>query len=252
MPAPTVAAYQETASWSASGAQTIPSVSWSAGDLVVVVSLLANGASGSVADPTATGLTFAQVTGSPVGSGSGQGVAQMWTATAAGNGSSTIGSMTNPVQWGGCCWVFSGHGGAGTPATGADTAKTVSLTRAANNSLVCGGVTDWEAATVGSLTPAGATARQVSQEGSYQSVYAGDWPDQGSAGPASYGFSGGGGTTGPYSKIFVEIKGIAGGSTSGPNYAGSAADLGGGSGSWSNVANAQGGDDATYATWAVP
>jgi hypothetical protein len=42
------------------------------------------------------------------------------------------------------------------------------------------------------------------------------------------------------------------GSTSGPNYAGSAADIGGGTGSWSNPSYATGTDNATYATWAVP
>lgn len=42
------------------------------------------------------------------------------------------------------------------------------------------------------------------------------------------------------------------GSLSGPNNAGAAADLGGGAGSWSGTVNAQGGDDGTYATWAVP
>ncbi len=50
----------------------------------------------------------------------------------------------------------------------------------------------------------------------------------------------------------VTVTTGGGGETSGPNYAGSAADLGGGSGSWVNVANAQGSDNGTYATWAVP
>jgi len=36
------------------------------------------------------------------------------------------------------------------------------------------------------------------------------------------------------------------------NYAGAAAGLGGGSGSWSNTGNADGAPDAVYATWAVP
>jgi hypothetical protein len=42
------------------------------------------------------------------------------------------------------------------------------------------------------------------------------------------------------------------GSTSGPNYAGTGADLGSGSGSWANPTYAQGADDSQYATWAVP
>jgi hypothetical protein len=41
------------------------------------------------------------------------------------------------------------------------------------------------------------------------------------------------------------------GSLSGPSYAASAADLGGGTGSWSSTANADGAPDGSYATWAV-
>lgn len=39
---------------------------------------------------------------------------------------------------------------------------------------------------------------------------------------------------------------------SGPNYAGSAADLGGGSGSWANAGNADNAPDSTWATWTAP
>lgn len=40
--------------------------------------------------------------------------------------------------------------------------------------------------------------------------------------------------------------------SSGPNYAGAASDLGGGSGSWTSPTNADGAPDSTYASWAVP
>ena len=39
---------------------------------------------------------------------------------------------------------------------------------------------------------------------------------------------------------------------SGPNYAGTASDMGGGSGSWTNPTNAQGAADTTYAVWTSP
>lgn len=39
---------------------------------------------------------------------------------------------------------------------------------------------------------------------------------------------------------------------SGPNFAGSASVLAGGSGSWANPSNATGGDDGTYTVWTVP
>jgi hypothetical protein len=41
-------------------------------------------------------------------------------------------------------------------------------------------------------------------------------------------------------------------STSGPDYATAAADLGGGSGSWVNTGNADGTPDSSYATWTAP
>jgi hypothetical protein len=41
------------------------------------------------------------------------------------------------------------------------------------------------------------------------------------------------------------------GSLSGPAYASTAADLGGGTGSWSNTGNADGAPDGSYATWSV-
>jgi hypothetical protein len=51
----------------------------------------------------------------------------------------------------------------------------------------------------------------------------------------------------------VTVWAQAGGALdSGPNYAGAASDLGGGSGSWTNPTNAQGAADTTYAVWTSP
>lgn len=49
----------------------------------------------------------------------------------------------------------------------------------------------------------------------------------------------------------VEVN-VAAGTNSGPNYAGAAADMGGGSGSWSNLTNADGAPDGATADWTAP
>lgn len=51
--------------------------------------------------------------------------------------------------------------------------------------------------------------------------------------------------------IMVLVREGTGGTNTSPAYAGAAADLGGGTGSWTSPANADGAPDSTYATWAV-
>lgn len=55
-----------------------------------------------------------------------------------------------------------------------------------------------------------------------------------------------------YAAIVTVWAPAGGAADSGPNYAGAASDLGGGSGSWTNPTNAQGAADSTYATWTSP
>ena len=50
----------------------------------------------------------------------------------------------------------------------------------------------------------------------------------------------------------VALEVFSGVSSSGPNYAGAASDLGGGAGSWANTGNADGSPDSAYATWTAP
>jgi hypothetical protein len=52
--------------------------------------------------------------------------------------------------------------------------------------------------------------------------------------------------------IIAAYSYITAGTDSGPNAAGSAADLGGGQGSWTNTSNATGATNASYATWTAP
>ena len=52
--------------------------------------------------------------------------------------------------------------------------------------------------------------------------------------------------------IMALLKETSGGTDSGPNYATSAADLGGGPGSWVNPGNADNAPDSSYAVWTPP
>jgi hypothetical protein len=69
------------------------------------------------------------------------------------------------------------------------------------------------------------------------------------AGTATYGYS-----TSHLGQIAAAeiIAAAVTGQDSGPNYAGAASDLGGGSGSWTNPTNADGAPDTTYAVWTAP
>lgn len=52
--------------------------------------------------------------------------------------------------------------------------------------------------------------------------------------------------------ITVAFQLAASGSSSGPNYAGAGSALGGGTGTWVNISNAEGAPDAAVATWTAP
>ena len=55
-----------------------------------------------------------------------------------------------------------------------------------------------------------------------------------------------------YTATYTSLYGGPEAPVSGPNYAGAAADLGGGSGSWVNPGNADGPPDGSVATWTAP
>jgi hypothetical protein len=122
-------------------------------------------------------------------------------------------------------------------------------------------VIDWATAAATAASPTatshnastpGPTASPVAvQQSPNYTYYVAELDDQTSAGAVSYGITGSG--TGPFTIIAIETKASAGGAAdSGPNYAGTAADMGGGSGSWTNPTNAQGAADTTYAVWTSP
>jgi len=205
VPAPTLIQYAET-TWTGTGAKNITGVAWNAGDLIVVIAGTEVGTSAAAA-PTNANLSFAP--GTAIGADSTHCWANTWTATAASSQTAqTIANAGILNEWGMAVWVFRGSGGAGVRATDVTTALTVSLARGGANSLVVFGGFDFNAvATTGySFTPTVAHDRQHLQDGSFYSIYVADFGDQGGAGTTSYGIAGV--TTGTFSKIALEIKGL--------------------------------------------
>jgi hypothetical protein len=198
---PWLIAYAETA-WNTAGSKSTGSVTWQAGDLVVVLGACESTGS-TIATPTFAGGTLAA--GGAVGSGS-QCQANSWTCTPASGGSGAVSSTgASALHYGLAVWVFRYHGGAGARAGVADTTLAVSLTRQQPHSRVVQIIGDYNATAVaGAWTPAVLNSRQAAVDGTLYAYYVADWDDQGSAGATSYGRTA---TSGTWSKIALEIIG---------------------------------------------
>lgn len=209
---PTLTVSQST--WNATTTPRTATASWGAGDLVIVLGLMGdNSTNCQLLTPTATGLTFAGIDPDPNGSGTGTNCwAGSWSATAAsaGSGSISVARNSNNTDFGFVVVVASGHGGLGAHVKAEDTALTTSLTLAGPDSAVLFAAGDWGAgATTGhAYTPTGATDQVATLVTGIYTVYCATWTGQ-AAGTRSYGLSGI--TSGPYSKLLVEIKGTGGG-----------------------------------------
>ena len=260
MTAPTLVAFGELQSSGVSPftITTPSSVSWSTGD-VVYVFVGSEGFGETIAAPTTTGsgLSLAQQqlhSGSSTDANAG-----CWGAVATANSSGTFSSTL--TRSGATLAVFiavfvhRGSAGIGQSAISTGSSLTVNLTPIGAHGAIDWVVLDWAAGTVQSFTPtptthgAGAPGPQTLSQSAVVTgkftYYIATLDDQTSAGQVAYGIGGTG--TGPFTIIAIEAK-ASGGTDSGPNYAGAASDLGGGSFAWTNPTNADGAPDSTYAT----
>lgn len=209
MAAPTLISYTETASWITAGAtKATASVSWNSGDILVVL----GGSEGpdTLGVPTATGLTFASQKSNAAASTCGT---QLATATAGSTSSATV-NMSNSSSvnhWGFGVWVWRSSTGVGNSAEQHTATKTVALTLTGVNSAVMAGVFDFNADAAGSGTPAVTNTRQAAQEALHMARLVFDNIDYSTSG-SSWGQSGGG-TTGAFSIVVLEIKNDGGGGT---------------------------------------
>lgn len=209
MPEPTLADYQESTFTDTATNDVSGSATWSAGDVIVVLGMTADNAD-TLGTPTAAGLTFAAVSGTPTNTNSAcKGYA--WTATAGSGGSGAVTSAGSAASKGISVFVFSGSNGIGGTAFSASLGSTTtqSLTRTGTNSHVVQIWGDWNAVndTTVTWTPSGQT-QQVADFHSGSATYFGaSWGDQGASGTTSYGFSGFAG--GSMTAITLEILGTA-------------------------------------------
>ena len=207
-PAPTLIGTSGSTWNDTSSTETTGSLSWQTGDLIVVTGMTEDQLI-SLSTPTATGLTFAAVSGFPTNlANTCKGYA--WTATAGSNGSGTISSGTGGSYMAGIqAYVFRGSDGIGNTAqTTSGTALTISLTRNYANSMVVWAAGDWGATndTTVSSDPVGGNQRQAAWRSGVATLFDFDWGDQGSAGSTSYGISG----FSPgnvFTKIALEVRG---------------------------------------------
>lgn len=214
---PTLSNFQ-TSTWSdlSSGSEVTPTLTWSSGDLIIVVGGTESG-SWTINTPTATGLSFSLVTSVGTGDGSNT-TAYMWSATAGSGGSSAI---TSTVVEGGsaargiAAYAYSGSGGLGNTGTiVGSSSKTINLTRGTANSAVVAVLNDWQAVsdTTVNTSPAGGTVRVAQESPAHATFFSADWGDQGSTGTTSYGITDHTGTV-DMAGIVLEVEGLAGGST---------------------------------------
>lgn len=206
--APTRVSYTEVASWTTTGSpKATASISWQAGDILVFI-----GGSEAAADtigvPTATGLTFSSVI---LNTTAGTCSTRVATATAAGTSAATVNATNTNVaaHWGFGVWVWRSSTGVGNNIEQHTATKTKALTLTGVNSAVMVGVFDFNADVVGSGTPAVTNTVENTRDTSHYTALVFDNIDYSTSG-SSWGQSGGG-TTGPFSIVAIEIKNDGGG-----------------------------------------
>jgi hypothetical protein len=206
------------------------SITWVAGDLLIVV--VQNGNGFNIAStPTASGLTFALL-GPAANSSTNGAVCVAWSATAAGAGtavtlSCAVTNVSASARFIFTVFRFSAHGGtagaAGATNTTASTGSgTVAITTTQDNSAIVYGCTDWAGQTPGaspaySTATAGAyTTEQLNVPGGSASVdsndfaaFCGVYADSGTAGAKTVGVTSNAGIMRP-STFVVEVKGTGG------------------------------------------
>lgn len=187
--------------------ETTGTVTWQAGDLIVVVGGTENG-SITLSTPSATGLSFNLVTSVNAGD-SNNTLNYLWSATAASNGSSAVTSTCLQGMCGISVFVYRGSSGLGNYNTLSNsTNKVISLTRGSDKSAVVVSMWDWNAVndTTVNSSPSGGTQRVAQWVNGKATAFVFDWGDQGTAGTQNYGITNHTGTV-KMSGIVVEIKG---------------------------------------------
>jgi len=195
------------------------SATWQTGDIVLVFGGCANnGAANQLGTPTVsggsgTGLTFSLLSSINNAAANDDTQLFLWSATAAGNGSGQIASVTTGTGIGACglsVVIYRGTDGLGTPVTlDGSTAKTINVTTTQANSHVALMMADWNA--VGDVTvtatPSGTVRLAIAVAGQAD-FFTVTTADLGAIGTYACGIASHTGTV-DMSGIAVEVKGTA-------------------------------------------
>lgn len=209
---PTLSSYTEIAYSTAAVGTTYASssVSWQAGDLIVVMA----GTEGSATYPspavTATGLTF---TNQRTNAGGGTTCAAVLaTATATSSGSSAItisDSITLTALHGAGIWVWSASDGLGATAEQHTSTSTKTFIPTDTHSAYVWSVFDFNAdPATATGTPTPTNTREQAQQAPKYTVYSFDLADRASAGTGQFGLASST-NVGPYTILIAEILGLA-------------------------------------------
>lgn len=171
--------------------ETIPSISWETGDLILVFAISSDIFYNSFFTPTVSGLTFEIEATQFV---SGDCPLQAWSAIAAGNGSGSISVARNSAinaRAGAVAIVFRNHGGLGNISSNAGSASLTQLfSRSSDNSAVIAAFGDWNAVndTIVSASPSDGTVDMAEYATNY-SFFLCHWLNQGASGSTQYGIA---------------------------------------------------------------
>jgi hypothetical protein len=184
--------------------ETTGSISWNAGDLIIVVGATEEGdTTCTLNTPTATGLTFTLVDSDSTTLGC---FAAVWKASPVAGGSATVSSTHNGSgQAGIYAYVWRGGAVGATAKMIKQDADTVALARSTDRSAVVAVGGDWaNLSGAGTVSPTLNGAVDVLDAG-FSTLWAAHWTDQGTGGTTSYGLTGIAATT-RTTIIAVEIK----------------------------------------------
>lgn len=206
---PVLVSYTEVA-WNTTGtSKSTTSISWKAGD-IIVVEAGSEGISGTLGTPTAAGLTFSKAQDITDNSAS-QCAAFVASAEAAADGSSAVTVTSSASQnYGFGVWVYRGSSGIGASAKSGDGNSDDSiasfLTPTQLHSALAWGVFHWNAGAAGTGVPTPSNTREAAVENSAYTAHAFDLTDETTGAALEMGKTGGG-TTGVFSIVAIEIKG---------------------------------------------
>lgn len=198
---PSISAYQESTWHTAGTSFTTANISWSAGDIIVVLEAVEGSTFGTPTLPTATGLTFNSI---DLNTAANTCLSRSAYAIAGSSGG-PVGvnfTITSSAQAGIGAWVISGATGIGDHKEQHTTGKTVSMTMQGSNSVSVWGLFDFNADLPSGATPTPTNTREVST-GNFGVLVCDLTPGT----STTYGMTGGG-TTGPFSILAVEVASL--------------------------------------------